>query len=231
MKSEYRDILNKCNISPSKITIKNGIKIYDDRIVVKPRGNLDVIKTYKYLKSRAFDYFPYPTYIDDNYEVYPFAQDTDEPIPQKAQDLMHVISLLHSKTTFYKEIDLDRVKGIYEDTLNEINDLNDYYNNIIEGIEREIYMSPSSYLIARNINIIFSSIYYVKDNIEKWYKLEENNTHMRVVNIHGNINLDHYIRSDKPYLISWNKTRIDSPIYDLLLFYKNHYIYTVPICY
>ena len=36
-------------------------------------------------------------------------------------------------------------------------------------------MSPSSYLIARNINIIFSSIYYVKDNIDKWYNSDNHN--------------------------------------------------------
>ena len=85
-------------------------------------------------------------------------------------------------------------------------------------------MSPSSYLIARNINIIFSSIYYVRDNIDKWYKKIENNKNERVSYIHNNINLDHYIKRDKPYLISWNKSRIDNPIYDLLSFYKNHYL-------
>ena len=224
MKNDYRDILNKYNIAPSKVTIKNNTRIYDDRIVIKPRVNRDTIKTYDYLKSRAFDYFSYPTYIDDDYEVYPYVNNVDEPIEQRAQDLMHIVSLLHSKTTFYKEIDIDKIKGIYEDTLNKINDLNVYYNNVIENIEKEVYMSPSSYLIARNINIIFNSIYYAKENIEKWYKLEENNTNMRVVNIHGNINLEHYIKSDKPYLISFNKSRIDSPIYDLLIFYKNHYL-------
>lgn len=224
MKNDYRDILDKCNITPSKVTIRNNTRIYDDRIVIKSRINKDIIKTYDYLKSRAFDYFPYPIFVDDGYEVYPYINSVNEPIEQRAQDLMHVVSLLHSKTTFYKEIDIDRIKGIYEETLNRVNDLNEYYNNVIDNIEKEIYMSPSAYLIARNINIIFDSIYYAKDNIEKWYKLEENNTNMRVVNIHGNINLEHYIKGDRPYLISFNKSRIDSPIYDLLIFYKNHYL-------
>lgn len=224
MKNDYRDILDKCSITPSKVTIKNNARIFDDRIVIKSRVNKDIIKTYDYLKSRAFDYFPYPIFINDDYEVYPYVNDMNEPIEQRAQDLMHVVSLLHSKTTFYKEIDIDRIKGIYEETLNRVNDLNEYYNNVIDNIEKEIYMSPSAYLIARNINIIFDSIYYAKENIEKWYKLEENNTNMRVVNIHGNINLEHYIKGDRPYLISFNKSRIDSPIYDLLIFYKNHYL-------
>ena len=85
-------------------------------------------------------------------------------------------------------------------------------------------MSPSSYLIARNINIIFSSIYYAKNNIDLWYKKIENNKNERVSYIHNNINLDHYIKNDKPYLISWDRSRVDSPIYDLLSFYNNHYL-------
>ena len=97
-------------------------------------------------------------------------------------------------------------------------------NLTITSIEKEVYMSPSSYLIARNINIIFESIYYSRDKIEEWYKQIEDSKNERVVNIHNNITLDHYIKSEKPYLISWNKSRIDSPIYDLLSFYKNHYL-------
>ena len=139
-------------------------------------------------------------------------------------DMVHLLSLLHSKTTFYREVDIDKNKKIYEDIVNDIDYLNNYYNELISLIEKEVYMSPSSYLIARNINIIFSSIYYVKDNIDKWYKLIEDNKNERVSYIHNNINLDHYLKSDKPYLISWNKSRVDSPIYDLLSFYKNHYL-------
>ena len=151
-------------------------------------------------------------------------EDVYEPREQKAMDMVHLLSLLHSKTTFYREVDIDKNKKIYEDIVNDIDYLNNYYNELISLIEKEVYMSPSSYLIARNINIIFSSIYYVKDNIDKWYKLIEDNKNERVSYIHNNINLDHYLKSDKPYLISWNKSRIDSPIYDLLSFYKNHYL-------
>lgn len=224
MKNDLREVLDKYNINSSKITIRGNTRIIDDRLVFKPRVNNDIMKTYDYLKSRAFDYFPYPVEINKSFEIYPFIEDIHEPIEQKAQDLMYLISLLHSKTTFYKEIDIDKIKEIYESMIEKINYLDNYYNNIIDNIEREVYMSPSSYLIARNINIIFSSIYYVKDSIEKWYKLVQDNKNMRNVLIHGNINLDHYLKSDKPYLISFNKSRIDSPIFDLLSFYKNHYL-------
>jgi len=219
-----RKIASEYNIPINKITIKNNTRIIDDKIVLKKKKNNDLNNVYKYLKSRSFDYFPEPITIDNLYEVYPFLEDTYEPSEQKATDIMHLLGLLHSKTTFYREIDIDKNKEIYENISDELEYLNNFYNDFITMIEKEVYMSPSGYLIARNINIIFGSIYYAKHNLEEWYKKIDNNKNERVVNIHNNISLDHYIKNEKPYLISWNKSRIDSPIYDLLSFYKNHYL-------
>ena len=144
----------------------------------------------------------------------------------------HIDSFVKSLTKFDHIIVIDiyaaREKNIYgikpEDIVEKLEYLNNYYTDLITLIEKEVYMSPSSYLIARNINIIFQSIYFAKDSIESWYKKIENNKNERVVNIHNNINLDHYRKSDKPYLISWTNSTIDSPIYDLLSFYQNHYL-------
>lgn len=224
MNNNLRSEISKYNLSINKFTIKSGARIIDNKIVIKDKKKKDIDNTYNYLKSRAFDYFPYPLDKSDKYEIYPYIEDIYEPREQKAMDMIHLLSLLHSKTTFYREVDIDKKKKIYEDIINEIDYLNNYYNNLITLIEKEIYMSPSSYLIARNINIIFSSISYAKNNIDKWYKMSENNKNERVVYIHNNINLEHYLKNDKPYLISWNKSKIDSPIYDLLSFYKNHYL-------
>ena len=224
MNNNLREILAKYDVPINKITILSNAKIVDDKIVVKERKNDDIDKTYSYLKSRSFDYFPEPIAILDKYVLYPYIDSGYEPKEQKAMDLMYLLSLLHSKTTFYREVDIDRNKEIYENIVNDLDYLNNYYSDLITSIEKEVYMAPSSYLIARNINIIFESIYYSRNMIESWYKKIENNKNERVVNIHNNITLDHYIKSEKPYLISWNKSRIDSPIYDLLSFYKNHYL-------
>ena len=224
MNNDLRGKISKYKLPGEVFTIKSGARIIDNKIVIKNKVNDSIDRTYDYLKSRAFDYFPSLLESSDGYEVYPYIEDIYEPREQKAMDMMHLLSLLHSKTTFYREVDIDKNKEIYENIINNINYLNDYYNELISLIEKEVYMSPSSYLIARNINIIFSSIYYVRDNIDKWYKKIENNKNERVSYIHNNINLDHYIKRDKPYLTSWNKSRIDNPIYDLLSFYKNHYL-------
>ncbi len=224
MNNDIRKVIDKYNLTPKRFTIKSNAKIVDDKVVIKSRKNNNLENTYKYLKSRSFDYFPNFIEISDDYEVYPYIEDIYEPREQKAMDLTHLLSLLHSKTTFYREVDIDNVKEIYEDMVNKLDYLYNYYSDLITLIEKEVYMSPSSYLIARNISIIFESIYYSRDTLEKWYEKKENNKNERVVNIHNNINLDHYIKNERPYLISWDKSRIDSPIYDLLSFYQNHYL-------
>ena len=224
MNSDLRSLIGKYKIPINKLTIKSGARIIDNKIVIKDKKNDVMMKTYDYLNSRSFDYFPYPIEISNKYEVYPYIDNIYEPREQKAMDMMHLLGLLHSKTTFYREVDIDKNKKIYEDVMNDINYLIGYYNEVISLIEKEVYMSPSSYLIARNINIIFSSLYSSRDSLEEWYKMIEDNKNERVSYIHNNINLDHYIKGDKPYLISWNKSRVDSPIYDLYSFYENHYL-------
>ena len=124
----------------------------------------------------------------------------------------------------YKEIDLDNYKYIYEELNNKIEDNFNYYNTKMDNIESTIYMSPSDYLISRNISFIYSAINFAKRNIDYWYKLIENKRKVRVVVNHNNLSLEHYLKEDKPYLISWEKAKIDMPIYDLINMYNNHYL-------
>ncbi len=207
----------------NKITIKNNVKIIDNSYVIKKKQkSLD--DTYNYLLSRSFDYFPEVIKEDDKYIYYKYISDLKEPKEQKIIDLINLLILLHSKTTFYKEIDIDHYKAIYESINNEIDDTYNYYNNLMDNIDNEIFMSPANYLIARNITLIYKSLNYAKENINKWYKLIENNRKVRVVLLHNNLTLDHYLKNDKPYLISWDKSTIDMPIFDLVSLYKNNYL-------
>jgi hypothetical protein len=45
---------------------------------------------------------------------------------------------------------------------------------------------------------------------------------MRVSTIHNNLDLDHLVRSQDLSLLSWDKARVDMPIYDMLDFYKRY---------
>ena len=207
----------------NRITIKNSVRIINDDYVIKNKKN-DVEMIYNYLLSRSFNYFPEIIRVDDNNIYYKYIPDILEPKEQKISDLTILVSLLHSKTTFYKEVDLDYYKYIYEAINNDINDVYNYYNSLMDNIENEIYMSPANYLIARNISLIYKSLMNAKENIKKWYNLIDGKRKIRLVTVHNNLSLDHYIKSDKPYLISWDNAKQDMPIYDLISLYKHHYL-------
>ena len=207
----------------NKITIKKSVRIIDNKYVIKKKAkSLD--NTFNYLRSRSFDYFPEIVNNDNEYIYYQYIEDIEEPKEQKMSDLITLLSLLHNKTTIFKEIDIDHYKSIYESTDKLIDDTYTYYNNLMDNIDEQIYMSPSNYLIARNISIIYNSLNYAKEHINIWYKIIENKRKARVVTIHNNLSLDHYLKNDKPYFISWDKSKIDIPIYDLINIYKRHYL-------
>ena len=189
-------------------------------IVIKPK--LEDNKIMSYLRTRNFNYYPSIITSDKNYDLTEYIKEVDIPDEQKIMDLITLTALLHSKTTHYKEVDEDEYKKLYEDISNNIEYLFEYYLDIITIIESKVFMSPSEYLLARNISSIFSSLRYCKLELENWYKLIKEKRKMRVVVIHNNLSLDHYMKNENDYLISWGKSKIDLPIFDLYKLYLKH---------
>lgn len=226
MNKELRELFDKNDIITKKITLKNNVRIIDsgeEKFVIKRRDKyLDEI--YEYLKSRSFDCFPEILYQTDNYDIYRYVGDTEISKEEKALDIIKLVTMLHSKTTFYKEIDDDTYKELYENILEKLDYLMNYYNDMAEVIENEVYMSPAHYYFIRNISRVFASIDYCRYHIDKWYKIIEEKKRIRVVQLHNNLSLDHYLVNEgRPYLISWRKSKRDIPIYDLINIYKNNY--------
>lgn len=226
MNKELRELFDKNHIVTKKITIKNNVRIIDngeDRLVIKRRDK-DLNGIYKYLRSRSFDFFPEIVYQTDNYDVYRYVDDAEISREEKAEDIIKLVTMLHSKTTFYKDVDDDTYKELYENITEKIEYLVNYYSDMAEIIEREEYMSPSHYYFVRNISKVFASLDYCKFHIEEWYKIIEDKKRVRVVQLHNNLSLDHYLVGDsRPYLISWRLSKRDIPIYDLINFYKKYY--------
>ncbi len=201
-----------------KITIidtNNGKYIYKEG-----RLNPQILN---YLKSRSFDYMP--SFLNNENEAYQltnYIEDLDIPKEQKILDLIKLTALLHSKTTHYKEIDLDYYEKIYEDLDNNLNYLYIYYTDLITLIETKVYMSPSEFLLARNITKIYDAISENKIRLDKWHThIKEKRKERRVV-LHGNLKLDHFLESDIPYLISWDKAKVGNPVFDIYKLYQNH---------
>ena len=217
------DILKINNIKPIKYIKKGNIYIIEDnkkKYIIKKQENNDIL--YKYLESRSFNYYPKILFSNDEYMLTEYIDEIEIPKEQKIMDLVDLISLLHNKTTIYKETTKDDFKQIYEDIKGNIEYLYNYYDQLMQIIESKTYYSPSEYLLARNIFIFFKSLEYCNTKIEEWYYLIENNTRQRYVLLHNNLDLSHFLNNDNSYLISWSKSKVDLPIFDLYKLYKRH---------
>ena len=204
-------------LNKAKIITKDNKKY-----ILKSR-KIDLENLYANLLNRGFNNYLIPERITESTEIYKYVDQLNISNSKKSQDIVYLASILHNKTTEFTELSLDEVKKIYEDTITKLDDTYNYYISLQDKIEEHIYMSPAELLLMNNISNIYLMLNFSRKNIEDYYKESENKNIQRKVLIHGNLSLDHIIETDDRYLISWNKARIDSPIYDLLYFYQNDY--------
>ena len=198
-----------------KVTI---VEVDNKKYAVK-ESDKDICSIYKHLESRDFKCFPKLLFRKYKYNIFEYIEEYDSRVEEKGYDMIYLLSLLHNKTTYYKEMDKVEYKSIFENISNEINRRVNYYNNLIDKIEIHMFNSPSEYLIARNISKILGALEYSKNSIIKWYDLVKENAKKRVVTLYNNIDLNHIIRNKDVYLISWDKVTSGVPIYDLYNFY------------
>lgn len=221
---KINEILKKYDLHPRKYK-KNKKATYieteDEKYIIKEKTK-DNKYIYDYLKSRNFDYLPKILNENDEYQITKYIEGYNVPNEQKIIDLINLVSLLHNKTTHFKEITEDNYKEIYEDLHNNIEHMQSYYEDLITIIETKVYMSPCEYLIARNITKIFQTLYFSKKELDNWYELVKEKRKQRLVVLHNNLELDHFISNEKKYLISWDKSKIGIPIFDIYKLYKKH---------
>ena len=211
---------------PYKYTIKGNAHILNSTsgdIVIKEKKK-DPKELYDYLYSRNFSNMP--PIVDDNREgvvIYSYVADTSMPKEQKASDLIKVLANLHQKTTYYKEVSTDEYKKIYEKIKEQIDYLRYYYDTTFDEFFKEVYPSPSHYFLLTNISKILAAFDFASHELESWYEKVIDLKKYRVCQIHNKASLEHFHKSDKEYLISWEDSRRDSPVLDLIKFYQEEY--------
>lgn len=211
---------------PYRYTIKGKVWILETTsgtIVIKPKEK-DLREIYSYLRSRSFDCFP--ELLDDSRDgvnVFPFVTEINLPKEQKAQDMMEKVASLHQKTTYFKPVSQDTYQEIYDAIRSNILYLRQYYEGLFEIYFAEVYMSPSHYFLMRNCSKILSSLGFAEKELNEWYAMVKSETKQRVSYIHNNLSLDHYLKGEEDYFISWEKSKIDSPVLDLVHFYQKEY--------
>lgn len=220
-----QELLNYLNIKPKsikKIGSASIVTTNDKKYVIKKNNRK--ADSFEYLQTRNFNNFPKVySNVNDEIELTDYVEERITPKEQKLEDLVYLTSILHAKTTFYKNIDEDYQKNIYESIIEKQTTMFNYYSDLQNMIELEIYMTPSNYLLIRNISLIYLALRKSREYLDKWYEIIKEDSKIRFSYIHGNLDESHFIESDDLYLISWDKSRVDLPIYDLEIFYKKSF--------
>lgn len=212
---------------PYRYTIQGKVLILNTTsgdYVVKEKCEKDIKEIFAYLKSRNFTNFP--TLVDESrvdVNVYEYLEGVTMPNEQKAMDLIVLVANLHNSTTFYKTVTDDTFKEVFDMVKSNIVYLQQYYTEFYEKTKKKVYMSPSEYLLMRNIYKVFSALSFCEHELDEWLGMVKGTTKKRVCFIHNRLRLDHFIKRDKEYLISWEESKIDSPVLDLVHFYQNEY--------
>ncbi|MBE6147628.1 MAG: hypothetical protein E7168_04775 [Firmicutes bacterium] len=219
-----KECLERYNIQPICFQKQKNIDVIttlEKKYVLKETNNTNI---YDYLKTRNFYNFPTVlTNLEDRYEITEYLEDFSVPEEQRIEDLIYLVSILHTKTTFYKNVDTDFIKKIYEETKEKQDYLYNYYLSIQDMIEKEVFMSPSNYLLIRNISTIYQNIRLSREYLTNWYEKVKDTKKIRYVLTHGNLSKNHLIENKDSYLISWDNARVNLPIYDLIDLYQKNY--------
>lgn len=199
---------------------KKVIETSEGKFFMIPKS--DSKKTFHYLETKKFPFFlPLETLYRETYEIYRYIDD-DTDIHDKAIDLVHILSLLHIKTTTYQEVALDNVKKIYEDILKQLDLLFQFYQELVEQIMSHIYMAPDEYLFIRNSSVFYQNLEQSRQYLEMWYQKKKNSSKERVVFLHGSPCLDTFIGGNNPCFMDWKFSHKGYVIYDFLYFYKKN---------
>lgn len=211
------------------ITIENNNKVIiintmEGKYIIKKDIKIDYLKLYKYLYTRDFKYLPKIIESErENNLVLEYQEDILIDDNQKALDLIKIVSLLHSKTIYFKEIEENKINELYNNIKNNILYTGRYYNELFDNyIYEERYIEAHD-IFLNNFTLIDTSIKKSLYHLEQCKKIIEENNTVRVSIIHNNLSLDHFIKNEKEYLISWDNYKTDSPIIDIIKLYKKEY--------
>ncbi len=208
----------------------NNIKIIDNLQIIsndnillcKKKASFDIISKYNYLKSKDFHNY-INSKIIDGYEIREYINEINITKEDKLKELIYVITMLHTKTTHFKNYYLNDIKDFYEKTTDEIINIKIYYNDLVEKNDAFLFHKPSINYLIKKISTILISLDNSKYFLDKWYSIVKIKQRKRVVLNHNNLKLSNFIVGIKPYLINFDNSVIDYPVYDLVSLFKNNY--------
>lgn len=198
------------------------VETESNKYCIKEKNGKGVQNLFKYLSSKDFNNY-LNIEINNNYQISRYINQNIIEDSEKLTILVYLISMLHTKTTYYENINLDEIKKIYEELTDHIFEVKKHYEDLVDKNDILLYPPPSMFWLMNNISIILKSLDMSKFYLDKWYEIIKDKQRIRKVTIHNNLKLSNLLTGDNYYLINWDKSIKASPIYDIESLFKNNY--------
>lgn len=209
----------------NKVEYKNSAKVIikDDNKYIKKKKTTETKFIYTKLAEKEFYCYLPPIEENENSEIYQYIEEESITKQEKEKILMDILSELHIKTSSDEIYDKQQFKDMYINTLNSLQSLRNYYYELQDNLELREFPAPEEQLLLNNISNIYKAISYSEYKLRQWYDKIQTKEKIRYVQIHNNLSLEHILVGKENYLISWEKSKKDLPIYDFINFYKKEF--------
>lgn len=211
---KYHLIIEKVEKNPTYILLYGKEKIY----LFKEKENSKK-ELFQFLETIQYPYYvPLLNDYDDPYELYPYYEDTIKEDSMKGKELINALLSLHLKTMSEEDLEDNTKEDIYERIKKELTEKEAYYEELQKYSESFPFPRVDYYYLLNNISIIYKSIWWSKELLEKWFQLKSHSIYKSYV-LH-NAYLKNFKISHISYFINFEECYRDYRIYDLLNFYK-----------
>lgn len=206
----------------SNIKIIDNVKVFNDEVVIKKKGDKDLEYLFAYLKSKNFYHIPN---IESKDEFYHFNYINDNSITDddKYLELVRVVALLHQNTSYQKKISRDKYDSLYKYIDEYIAFYLNYFYEYLLLIETKEDNNMFELFFMNNYSFMINYFRDIKLILDDWYNKISDHDNERVSIIHNNLSLKHFIMGKEKILVSWDLYSIDSPLIDINKLIKNEY--------
>ncbi|RYG74833.1 spore coat protein YsxE [Lentibacillus lipolyticus] len=144
---------------------------------------------------------------------------------QEIKDVFHTIGEIHAKTKQTQNIDAASVEKSFRDYQSRCREWQDLLLDFVKRFEQNRFMSPFELQVCTHYHILVNVLMELEAQIERFMDAWEESSTWNYCLCHGNLQSEHIIYHDLPYIINWEKARYDNPVIDLAIYLKTQVRY------
>lgn len=202
---------------------------------IDPHHGIDFIRQVHFLYQKGYNRIVpiFPT-SDGRYAVYErsglyylmpwLPNEEKENRDERPVQMFRELARMHTLSGREVEISQESREEHYENMIKQWEKDEEFIDGFIEACENEVYMSPFQLTFCLYYHSIRQAMGFAKQKLESWREKTKDQKKARMVQLHGYLSTEHFLYDEKGYgyFTNFEKSRLGSPIQDLLPYLSRH---------